>query len=471
MNSSPASSQISRSSASTSSRDARGDLLQPLGCRASRPRAPSRAGRARAAARRRRSRPLEPALVAAAGAAQRGERVHEHARRAAAVGRSTSTADPALLAQLVERVAAARGVEQVGGDQRVVREVAPAPSPSDLASCATPAARRAAATSSAGVAALARQRLGPAGVGRRSATSLAAANSAPSGRLGRRARRAPARSPGSVARSPSAPRARARSSAVSAVGARRGRLGAPSASSSRRSGSRSSKSRKTSRSRERSGVAARPRATSIVDRRCRDGSWRAACEIRASSACSIRFSWRLAPEISSTCASTSSSVPYCCSSCGGGLVADARDAGDVVGRVALEADEVGDQLGRDPVALDHALAVVDPRVGDPARGRHDPHAVVDELVGVAVAGHDHHGDARRLAPARRAWRSRRRPRSPRRETLRSRTPRPAARGAATARLSRSGRDLRCGLVLGVDLLAARRAGVPDHDRRPSARTR
>ena len=34
------------------------------------------------------------------------------------------------------------------------------------------------------------------------------------------------------------------------------------------------------------------------------------------------------------------------------------------------------QLGRDAVALDHALAVVDARVGDPARGRHDPHAAV-----------------------------------------------------------------------------------------------
>ena len=61
--------------------------------------------------------------------------------------------------------------------------------------------------------------------------------------------------------------------------------------------------------------------------------------------------------------------------------------------VALEADEVGDQLGRDAVALDHALAVVDLRVGDAARGGHDPHAVVDQLVGVAVAGDDHHGDA------------------------------------------------------------------------------
>ena len=76
----------------------------------------------------------------------------------------------------------------------------------------------------------------------------------------------------------------------------------------------------------------------------------------------------------------------------GRLVADARDAGDVVGGVALEPDEVRDQLRRDAVAVDHALAVVDLRVGHAAARAHDPHAVVDELVGVAVARDDHHGD-------------------------------------------------------------------------------
>ncbi len=40
---------------------------------------------------------------------------------------------------------------------------------------------------------------------------------------------------------------------------------------------------------------------------------------------------------------------------GGGLVADARDSRDVVAGVTFEPDEVRDQLGRDPVALDHAL--------------------------------------------------------------------------------------------------------------------
>ena len=118
----------------------------------------------------------------------------------------------------------------------------------------------------------------------------------------------------------------------------------------------------------------------------------------------------------------------------GGLVPDPRDAGDVVGGVALQPDEVGDQLRRHAVALDHALAVVDARVGDATRGGHDPDAaVVGELVGVPVAGHDHHVDALLAWPARRGLRSRRRPRSPRRASCGSRTTPPAAPGAATAR--------------------------------------
>ncbi len=53
---------------------------------------------------------------------------------------------------------------------------------------------------------------------------------------------------------------------------------------------------------------------------------------------------------------------------GGGLVADPGDAGDVVGGVALEPDQVGDQLRRHAVALDHPVAVIDLGVGD-ARAR------------------------------------------------------------------------------------------------------
>ena len=40
----------------------------------------------------------------------------------------------------------------------------------------------------------------------------------------------------------------------------------------------------------------------------------------------------------------------------GGLVADSRDAGNVVGGVSLQPDQVGDQLGRNSVALDYPVA-------------------------------------------------------------------------------------------------------------------
>ena len=126
--------------------------------------------------------------------------------------------------------------------------------------------------------------------------------------------------------------------------------------------------------------------------RCRAIAVASSLETRASSACLVRFSLRLAPEMFSMLASTPSRSPYSLQQLGGGLVADARDAGDVVGGVALEADQVGDPLGRHAVALDHALAVVDLGVGDAARGGHHPHPVLDQLVDVAVAGDDHHVD-------------------------------------------------------------------------------
>ena len=88
------------------------------------------------------------------------------------------------------------------------------------------------------------------------------------------------------------------------------------------------------------------------------------------------------------------------------LVADPGHAGDVVARVALQAVEVGDQLGRDAVAVDDRGVVVELRVGDPARGRHDADEAlgVDELEGVAVAGDDHRRDAPARARARPASR-------------------------------------------------------------------
>ena len=73
------------------------------------------------------------------------------------------------------------------------------------------------------------------------------------------------------------------------------------------------------------------------------------------------------------------------------LVTDPRHARNVVGRIAFEAIEVRDQLRGDPVALDHALVVVELRLGDAARGSHDSHPTlgVNQLKRVAVAGDDH----------------------------------------------------------------------------------
>ncbi len=72
----------------------------------------------------------------------------------------------------------------------------------------------------------------------------------------------------------------------------------------------------------------------------------------------------------------------------GGLVADPGDSGDVVGAVALEADEVGHLLGLDPEAELDPLRGVDVHVGDPARGHHQRDVVAHELEGVAVGGDD-----------------------------------------------------------------------------------
>ena len=72
----------------------------------------------------------------------------------------------------------------------------------------------------------------------------------------------------------------------------------------------------------------------------------------------------------------------------GGLVADPRDAGDVVGRVALEADEVGHLVGADPVAELDALGRVDVDVRDAARRHHQHDVRGAELEGIAVGRDD-----------------------------------------------------------------------------------
>ncbi len=70
------------------------------------------------------------------------------------------------------------------------------------------------------------------------------------------------------------------------------------------------------------------------------------------------------------------------------LVTDARDARDVVGRVALERLEVDHLVRRQPVAVEDRRRVVDDRLLDPAARRHDRGPLADELEHVEVAGHD-----------------------------------------------------------------------------------
>ena len=145
------------------------------------------------------------------------------------------------------------------------------------------------------------------------------------------------------------------------------------------------------RSGSRAASAARSTSTSM-------SRWTVARRLdrRASSACSSRFCLRLGPLMSSMCDEHPLERAVRADQLAGGLLADARDPGDVVGGVPLEPVEVGDQLRRDAVAVDHRLAVVHLRLGDPPRGGHhlDQPLLVDQLQGVAVAGHDHHRDGR-----------------------------------------------------------------------------
>ncbi len=82
----------------------------------------------------------------------------------------------------------------------------------------------------------------------------------------------------------------------------------------------------------------------------------------------------------------------------GRLVPDPGDAGDVVGGVALEPDEVRHLLRRDAVAGDDALRRVHVDVGDPARGHHQADVVRAELKGVPVRRHDARPDRRFVGP-------------------------------------------------------------------------
>ena len=355
MNSSPASSQISRSSSAASSRDARARSRRAGRCRARTPATSIVAQHAHERQLdRRRSSASRPRSAICSRCA--GRRARGRARRRAPRSSSTSTPIPRSSASSSNGYAAPRRVEQVGARQRVVGELGAGPSPSDLASCAitgrSPSARdqlgrrrrarppaprrRRRRRSASGVARGEQLALGqPRARGATSASGVAgqarATSAGRASRTARRARRAVGRAAGAAA------------SAIA------------SASSRRRSGSRSSNSRNTSRSRERSGSRAASSSRSSVDRDVALHRRELLGDRARRRRASRRFSLRLAPEISSTCARTPSSVAELLQQLRGGLVADARDARDVVGRVALEPEEVGDQLRRDPVALDHGL--------------------------------------------------------------------------------------------------------------------
>ena len=85
---------------------------------------------------------------------------------------------------------------------------------------------------------------------------------------------------------------------------------------------------------------------------------------------------------------------------GGGLVTDAGHAGDRVGRVALEADQIGDLLRRHAEAGGDSLRRVHVHVGDPSRSHHQADVLGDELERVAVGGDDAGGHARLVGSGR-----------------------------------------------------------------------
>ena len=70
---------------------------------------------------------------------------------------------------------------------------------------------------------------------------------------------------------------------------------------------------------------------------------------------------------------------------GGGLLANAGNTGDVITRIALEAEEVGNEARRDAVALHDLFRRVDDHVGHALARGHDACRLTRELVGVLVA--------------------------------------------------------------------------------------
>ena len=82
------------------------------------------------------------------------------------------------------------------------------------------------------------------------------------------------------------------------------------------------------------------------------------------------------------------------------LVADTRNAGDRIGRVALEADEVGHLLRRHSEPRRNSLGRIDVDVGDTARRHHEADVVRYKLKCVAVGRDDARGHARAVGTGR-----------------------------------------------------------------------
>src|ERR1051325_3011965 len=75
---------------------------------------------------------------------------------------------------------------------------------------------------------------------------------------------------------------------------------------------------------------------------------------------------------------------------GCGFIADAANAGKIIGALALQSHEVRPFFGWYPVTLEYRIAVIADHIGDPAPRHDDRDLIADELENVAVPGDDHH---------------------------------------------------------------------------------
>ena len=209
----------------------------------------------------------------------------------------------ALLADLAEREAAARGLEQVGGRAACRGRGRGGTTPSALASWATTGRSPSAATSSSGR--RTRRRARARRPRRRSASASSVGTSSPSGVSGATTATATSLPRSKPATSASVP-ARTRALTVTLGDRARARPSSPSPNASSRRAQRVAQL-------ELAEDLAQPRAVGLarglghrvdLDRDVALDRRQLACEIRASSAWSVRFSLRLAPEISSMWPST-----------------------------------------------------------------------------------------------------------------------------------------------------------------------